>query len=176
MFISHLILSKFLLNLKNLIIILRFFIVWFQQTSPAQTPFLDQTVGARRRGLRKTIFKAYQIWEDRDLVKKKKNPKSILSSSSICRWSFRLDPPVKLTASPPLLRKSPDPELLISRSELQRHELLVQEELVGGEHRAWAFRSDKASVWLEIPDLTEGSRTRHPSRGLSSSHHADLNP
>ena len=48
--------------------------------NPTNTPFSVQTVGARRRGPKRTIFIAYQTWENpRSRVKKKKKKSRLVS-------------------------------------------------------------------------------------------------
>ena len=49
--------------------------------NPTNTPFMVQTVGARRRGPRRTIFIAYQTWKNQDLVKKKQKKNEATMSS-----------------------------------------------------------------------------------------------
>ncbi|KAF3557100.1 hypothetical protein F2Q69_00013236 [Brassica cretica] len=83
--------------------------------NPTNTPFLIQIVGARRRGKRRTIFKAYQTWE---------NPRSKFISSSFdvtkpkeinCNKARELIS-AKLTS----LTFSPPPRLLRTESRLSR--------------------------------------------------------
>ncbi|WZZ34541.1 hypothetical protein YC2023_017942 [Brassica napus] len=73
--------------------------------NPTSTPFSVQTVGARKRGPKRTIFKANQTWKNPRSTTQKNNNKNEVSMSEIdhkrgkFETFFNLDPPVKLAPS-----------------------------------------------------------------------------